>query len=358
MKNADNKERRALKRLIESVVKEEITLKEGDDVIYKAFIQPFTDVVDTAVHGAKTMATKTGSDLLKVVKMSTMAHLPWVGPRELDNIEDQFDGRLKSYLDGVDQDYKDVLDRNIENVGTTDALAFSFFLRPDLFFAKQVATGTPVVALDMLDTLTLGNSKVRSLKNKFANIHRRKNPVGSGGGPLSGGGGSGGGGDYMRGDDGGGGGFEEAVKPPQPGMQQLQPQTQNPNVQLKQELDALLKDPEIIQAMKNNPVIKDVAKLKAQSAIDRASSLMGAKTFEDIKKHAGKDAGALEQKVTKDFPPEASPEEREQLLNATVPDFKKMYGKIYKTYLTDLLNLDSMFPDDIRKAVAKLDQLG
>ena len=343
MKNANNKERTALKRLIESIVAEEVILKEGDDVIYKAFIQPFADVVDTAVHGAKSLATKTGSDLLKLSKMTVMSHLPWVGPKELDNIEDQFDQRLNSYLGGLDQEYKSVLDRNIQNLGTTDALAFSFFLRPDLFFAKQIATGTPVVALDMLDTLTLGNKKVRDLKSKFANIHKRKNPVGSSGGPMSGGGG----GDYMGGDD-GGDAFEEAVNPKQ----------KSPNVQLKQELDMLLKDPEIIQAMKNNPVVKDVAKMKAQSAIDRASGLMSAKTFDDIKKHVGKDAGVFEAKVTKDFPPEATPEEKEQLLNAMVPEFKKMYGKIYKAYLTDLLNLDNMFPDDIRKAVAKLDKLG
>jgi hypothetical protein len=395
MKNAESKERKALKRLIESVVAEEVApavklINEGDDVIYKAFIQPFKDVVDTAVHGAKTIATKTGSDLLKVTKMTLMSHLPWVGPKELDNIEAQFDQRLGSYLDGLDQEYKDVLDRNIENLGTTDALAFSFFLRPDLFFAKQIATGTPVVALDMLDTLTLGHPKVRNLKNKFADVHRRKNPVGSSGGPMSGGGGGGMGGDAGYGGMGDGGdSFEEAIKPrqpnsvplpqkPQPAPQQPAPQQQqqqqpaaqqqqqqqaptgqqDPNEALKQELEALLKDPEIIQTMKDNPVVKDVAKLKAQSAIDRASSLMSAKTFEDIKKHAGTDAAALEQKVTADFPPETTPEEKQQLLDATVPEFKKMYGKIYKSYLTDLLNLDDMFPGDIKKAIAKIDQLG
>ena len=346
MSNADNREKRELKRLIESIVTETL-IKEGDDVIYKAFIQPFTDVVDTAVHGAKTMATKTGSDLLKVAKLSTMSLLPWVGPRELDNIESQFDQRLNSYLDGLDQEYKDVLDRNIQNLGTTDAMAFSFFLRPDLFFAKQIATGTPVVALDMLDTLTLGNAKVRNLKNKLASIHKRKDPVGSGGGPMSGGGGYG---DYMGGDM-GGDAFEEAVQP----QQQQRP---NPKLQMKKELEALLKDPEIIQAMKDNPIVKDMAKMKAQAAIDRASELMGAKTFDDIKKHVGKDAASLETQATKDFPPNVSPEEKMQLLDAMVPEFKKMYGQIYKSYLTNLLNLDAMFPDDIRKAVAKLDQLG
>ncbi len=344
----NNEKKNELKKLIESVVEEALLeqqttlLKEGDDVIYKAFIQPFADVIDTAVHSTKTLATKSGSELLKLAKMSTMSLLPFVGPEELDEIENEFDSKLNNYLQGLDDEYKDVLQRNIDALGTTDAKGFSFFLRPDLFFAKEIATGTPVVALDFLDTITLGNPKVKKLKNKFANIHKRKNPPGAGGGPLSTGGGGGAGSyvDYDMGD----GGLEEAAT--------------NPKLQMKKEIQALLKDPEIIQAMKNNPVIKDVAKLKAQSVIDRASKVLKSNSFEDIKKHMGPEGEKLEQEATKNFPPEATPEEKDKLLQSMVPEFKNMLKQIYKNYLTNLLNLDSLYPEDIKNAIKKIDQLG
>ena len=326
----------------DSLLENHTLIQEGDDVIYKAFIEPFKDIVDTAVHSTKTIAAQTGSDLLKTIKMGVMTLLPFVGPKELDNIEKQADAQLQKYLNGLDDQYKDVLQRNIESMQTRDAKYFSFFLRPDLFFAKQIATGAPLAALELLDTLSLGNEKVRALKNKVENIHKTVNPPGASGGPFSGGGGMSGGGyvDYDIGD----GGLEETLQGKQ-------------KIAVKKEIEALLDDPEIVNAMKNNPIIQGIAKTQAQAVIDRAGALSKANTFEDVKKFMGTDASKMEAELTKNFPKEATPEEVKQLLDGVVPEIKNMYKSIYKNYLTNFLKLDNLYPKDIQKAIQKIDQL-
>lgn len=346
MSNANNKQR--LKRLVESIVSEEIEkpvlLTEGDDVIYKAFIEPFKDVADTAIHGLKKVASTGVSDLRKVTKMAFMSLLPFVGPAELDNIEAEADQRLDKYMSGLDQQYQDVLQRNVDALGTRDAKYFSFFLRPDLFFARQFATGAPLVALDFLETLTSGNDKVTALKNKVADIHATKDPVGAPSGPMSGGGSAG----YMDGDD--GGFMEEAANP-----QQAQ---QDQKLAIKKEIQALMTDPSVIQSMKDSPIIKGVANSKVQAVLKRAHDLNKAQTFEQVKKFIGSKAMEIEKKILENLPEDVTPEQQQELLDAQVPEVKKMFKGIYKSYLTDFLKMDSFYKKDVQTALGQLEQLG
>lgn len=347
MSNVNNKQR--LKKLVESIVSEEIEkpvlLTEGDDVIYKAFIEPFKDVADTAIHGLKKVASTGVSDLWKVVKMTFMSMLPFVGPAELDNIEAEADQRLDKYMSGLDSEYQDVLQRNVDALGTRDAKYFSFFLRPDLFFARQFATGAPLVALDFLETLTSGNDKVTALKNKVADIHATKNPAGAGGGPMSGGTSGG----YIDGDD---GGYmqEEAANP-----QQAQ---QDQKLAIKKEIQALMTDPSVIQSMKDSPIIKGVANSKVQAVLKRAHDLNKAQTFDQVKKFIGSKGPEIEKKVLENLPPETTPEQQQELLDAQVPEVKKMFKGIYKSYLTDFLKMDSFYKKDVQTALGQLEQLG
>ena len=124
MKNEEEK-RKNLKILIESVVAETLakdskqTVLKEQDLMYKIFVEPFKDIIDTATHGLKKITAVTGRNLLKTAAQSVALLIPWISNEEIKTLEAEANADIKSYVDSVDEEYRDVLDRNIDALMTS-----------------------------------------------------------------------------------------------------------------------------------------------------------------------------------------------------------------------------------------------
>ena len=122
----------------------------GDDM-YKTFIKPFVDVVQTTTGKAKEMSVKTQT-MIRVV-FETLATT--IVPILRDDYKQAFDNEKKA-LDKIRSEYAEVYQSNWDAIFNADVAAAAFFYSPATFFTVAFVRKAPGVALDMVSVLTGG----------------------------------------------------------------------------------------------------------------------------------------------------------------------------------------------------------
>ena len=125
------------KKLLEILIKEtvnEVFLKETVDykqaMLYKAFIHPFTDIVQTAQHGVKRITTKALGELGSITKQVAMFLIPFASPKYAGQVREQDKRRMAEKLGSVDAEFKDVLTRNWTTLNQLDVWGTLFLVAP------------------------------------------------------------------------------------------------------------------------------------------------------------------------------------------------------------------------------------
>ena len=215
--------------LLKTLIKEAIILKENDgfdnlsghiqsNPLYATFIQPFTDIVQTGAYAVKRIGNVAQNEFLSVLKQTAAAVVPFVAADTMDELKQESREQLSKSLEGLDKQYADVINRNIDAViNQTDVWGLAFLFNPGMLLGSKLLLKTPELAASFIGSMLAGTSignyllgwasELEALNNDPASVFfsQRKN----GGGSASSGGGSTsvdwGAGSHGGGTDGGGG---------------------------------------------------------------------------------------------------------------------------------------------------------
>jgi hypothetical protein len=116
----------------------------ADDPLYKAFIQPFSDIVKTGIWGLKTLSTK--------LKYLIMTHLEAIWGLLNPFYISQYENRRKKEiqeLGKLDNEYANVLKRNIHFLYNHDLWGISFVLNPSLMLGLKVVQNSPALVKEL-----------------------------------------------------------------------------------------------------------------------------------------------------------------------------------------------------------------
>lgn len=345
-----------------------------NDNLYKAFIEPFTDVLKTAQHSVEKVAATAGGELGILVKQLAFLLMPFVKPDagSLSKMAAQDRQKMAGRLSQIDDKFKDVLDRNWQAFNNPDVWGTLFLLHPQLAIGQKIAAKAPEVALELLSTLTGGSEAVESILKSYRNMR-------TGGGRVtttqysadytqSGGGYSdydGGWGDY--------GAFQEQVQQPaapqpaqQPPAQQPQapaPGAQaapppNPDAWARQQIAALLKDPNVKKQISTSKIGRAMQG-EAVNYILQAAKKDLAFDFAQLKTKAGgnfqKILSDLEKKVGKEAVEKI--ETDQNLQKKVVADIKSILKPVYVKQLQSLLKMNPAASGLVNKAIQQIQAL-
>ncbi len=127
----DAKMQPLLKKLIkELALEEQAQLLKEENIFVKAFVEPFTDIAQTAFAGLQKNAAALISNSTKLAKQAAIAALPFIATSEITRIGEEENQRLQQRLGEIDSEYADVLSRNIETLRTRDMAGIGFLLNP------------------------------------------------------------------------------------------------------------------------------------------------------------------------------------------------------------------------------------
>ena len=339
------KERKLLEELIKENVKLELALikeAEFNDPLLKIFVQPFTDIIDTARAGIEKVSGAAWTHIGSLAKQAVALAIPFLSTGTLDQIQKDAEQRIEQQLSTVNQKYGPALKRNYDAMRNRDLWGVAFLLNPQLFLGIKTAMVAPEVALSALEALTGGYAPIVAMREKLQSLNQRTEP--SGGWDTGGAGASGydlgywdlGFGDY--------GGFGESRKFPslkkvyyeqhqQAPAQQQQPRQpltkQQINQHLGQQIIAASKDPRVQQIINNNPVTNEMKKIGTESIMKTAYEIAGLKTYEDYKRYFGEDFNKFEQELFKMIPAKATPEQEQEFKKQFVPQIRQAVLNMY-----------------------------
>ncbi len=376
--------KKQLKILIEAAVDDAFLLEQEGGVFYKAFVEPFTDVIKTARHGLESSIQSVVRNSRKVAMQFAAAAIPFIAPAEITRIGKDESEMLKQKLGQLDADYGEVLDRNIQALQGKDPAAMAFLLNPALALGvhagawaagKGVGTASNVIAgnLEFLGILTrhvpVVGALATDLSKKFDTLSTKASDFGSavvskpisgdGGGGGYGGGGGGYGGDY--GDDGGFGDGGEAVS--RKGKPMLREQgkdftTAELNTKIGTVLQKFLARPDVIKAMQTSPLTKALGDTAVESVLKRARQVAAISTIEQFKSFAGPEFSKYEAQIEAQMPQDMDPEALKAFEAEQVTELKRVYKGIYQKYLKDMVGKTPALADSVNKALKVLNNLG
>lgn len=351
----DNSKRK-LKKLIEELVSQETqeSLIKEESVFVKAFVEPFTDIAQTAFAGIKKNAATLLGNASKLAKQAAIAALPFVAISEMDRIGKEEEQKLRERLGEIDSEYADVLERNWETLRTRDMAGIGFLLNPQAGLASELVKRAPATGLGILEVLTGGNPKVTELRKKSQKLYQKVLPPGAGTST-----GFGGGGGWDFGGDFGDGGFGESVSYK---LQEQQPAVNFTKDELDQKIadvvQGLLKKPDVQRAIEENPILQSLQATAIDVIMDRAKKVAKFNKYEDFKNYMGStEFGKFENKLKETLPPEATPEQLAEVETAMVPELKQTYKKVFAQQLQDLVKNAPNMAKEVKAANTEISKL-
>jgi hypothetical protein len=259
--------------------------------------------------------------------------------------------------------YKDVLGRNWEALKDPDVFGFLFLANPQAMLGFSAIKRSPLAVLHLLETITGGMDSITSLRQRLASSAAytpRTTPPAT---PPSGGGGG------MGYDDGGMGGFGESRKrgnnlleqnPVPPQQQQQQPPQQPQAAQqaggVEQEIMALIKQPEVQQAIASSPIFQDMQKASVDIMMAPVLRFLKAQNLEQMKGFI--DPAAIEKaKAELNKNPEfqkANPQTKQQVAGEFIKKVKLAYVDQYVKWLSGMTKDNPGAKPEVNAAAAKL----
>lgn len=361
------------KKLLEEIIREtlqEVSLKEQtdfrSDVLFKAFVEPFTDIVQTAAHGVEKITAHATGELKLLAKQMAYLFLPFLNPDagSLKNMSAQERQKIAQKLSGIDDKFKDVLDRNWQAWNNPDVWGTLFLLHPQLAISQKMISKAPELALGILEVLTGGSEAVSSILQGYRNLK-------TGGGRVATRSHQGGydGGSPGYGDDYGDyGGFYEQMQPqPAPARQPSGQGSvnvprpapkQNPEAWLKSELTKLVSQPAIQKQIGASPITKAMQQEAVNKIVSSATKELSF-AFSDLKTKLGSNyqkaieslQGEQKEQITSEL------ETNQELQKKIVEDIKALLKPAYIKQLQGLLSLNPGLKRTVDQAIQKINAL-
>lgn len=363
-----------LQIVIEGIVNEVFLEEQG--VLYKAFVEPFTDVIKTAQHGLESSIQSITRNSRKIAMQAAAAAIPFIAPAEVTRIGEDESRRLKERLNQIDSKYADVLDRNIKALQGSDPTGIAFLLNPSVTLGVHAGAWAAGKGLSQASSMIAGNleflailtshvpavsnivqrlsQQFDTLSNKAAQatqavVTKKTAPAGFTGG---GGGGYGDYGDY-------GGDFGEAKINHKPVIKEEVGFTPKElNQKMGSVLQQLLNKPSVQKAISSSPVTKALKETAIATVLDRANKVNKFTNIEQFKQFAGPEFSQYEQKIKTQIPKDADPKSIANFEQQQVVELKKVYKEIYKKYLKDLASSTPGMGEQFNKAIQVLDKMG
>jgi len=132
----------------------------GSKRLYRAFVQPFVDVGETALAGIEKMSNKTQQFAATLLTGLAASLIPFAkgNYKEIDAAADQ---RAKE----ISEKYKELFDRTQRELYSDDAIMANFLWNPVRHISGLVAVKSPNMALKLIDIVSGGNAYVKSFTN-------------------------------------------------------------------------------------------------------------------------------------------------------------------------------------------------
>ena len=263
---------------------------------FSIFLQPFTDILKTAVYGAK----KLGKNLTGVLK----GLLAYVGSTLYPFFNYDYQELHKSIrqeIKELDGKYKELLQNNYKAVfGNNDALALAFIFNPSLFLSNYA------FSLGMKTTAEIAQSLLRHNRSAFELFGKTMSSI-SGHGNYY----------YSYGE--------------------MYEQTQQ--VQNEPPLTKILNNPTIQKAINSNPVILETQKRIVDLFVDKMKKAMKIQNFNQLKSLFPNYASNIEKYINskeelRNFFNDK--QKKESFEKGIVDNFKKQYINFYITKLNEL----------------------
>lgn len=136
-----------------------------DDVLYKAFVKPFVDIVGVAAGSTKEIARKA----ITLIKVSVDAFLTSLFPILGDSFDEIFE-EDKNAIEQIKSEYSAYYEATWEALMHDDVVIAAFMYRPDLFLAYGFAKKAPKIAADLLSIFTGGatDKYIDAIKSRFS----------------------------------------------------------------------------------------------------------------------------------------------------------------------------------------------
>lgn len=321
--------------MIESLVDE--LINEG------VFTDPVTDIFKTASYGLKKIGAVTGANLSNIFGQLYTTMIPWVSFKESQRIEKETNAAKKKMISQLDSQYKDVLDRNYSALSNRDISALAMLLKPGAYLTSKVGLAGASGALAVLSLLSApfpgAVEKINGVRERIDKLNQTSlgwQGKGSGGG-SSGFGGSG------YGDFGDFGSLDA-------GLYESKILQERSNIDLL--IRDLLHDPEVVNAIKNSNLVKELDRVDLNAIKTRISELENVKTIEQFEKLISPEEFVeFKNKILNMIPKKLKDKNIDP--NNMLPQIKDLYKASYIEILNKKLP-NSSIPDEVKDLIQKL----
>ncbi|NBQ47293.1 MAG: hypothetical protein EBU33_02415 [Sphingobacteriia bacterium] len=353
MKRINEEER--VRRLVKSYVSE--ILKENDGTgsfgidtggmpqwggtskdMYKVFIQPFADVVATAAGKTKELARKA----VTVVQVAFETIMTTLFPFLQDSYDEIFDNQ-KNDIEKIRGEYKDVYDRTDAALASNDASVLAFLCAPGPAVAKLAVDKGPKAASGVLSVVTGGISD--KYLDKFTSGGSKKHGKSRGPSDV----------------------FDSYVRSYVSLLNEEDTEKENGGEKKDSKLADVIGSKKFIDAViKKSPSAGEVAKSAQEvyrktleKAFSQASSVLNAKSIDELEKIVGKKLKGSEK--LKDIKPEERKTAEEELMKGMKKSMKEFYAKSLQEKVKEVLAAgipeDNPFIVDYRETIQKIRSL-
>lgn len=313
--------------------------------LYKIFVQPFTDVVQTAAGKTKELSQRAQT----VVKVAFESVMTTLVPILSDSYSEIFQ-KEKAELDKIRNEYADIYKSNWDAFKDNDVLAAAFMYAPTALLTIQFARKSPGVAAKLISTLSGGSLDgfLKKVADKFPGWNSPAGPTGlerkfagwnspsadSSGGPMY------------------GPGFTES---------RLREAGEK-----KPDIGKILANKKVIAALQNSPIVKKmeqqgqaIVRHTLEQVFKQAQAVMSAKTLQDIQHKTGAKLKGLDKLA------QLPQQERQKLEQTMLVTAKKSMKEFYVRNLTAQvkqaieggISQNSTYVNDYQNVIRKIQAL-
>lgn len=343
-----NMKKSELQEFVKLIV--ESTIDEDSLRLRDVFLTPARDVVQTAGYAAERISAAAQKLVKGIGYIIPTIIIPGLSFDYKTFAKDE-----QVRLDQIKKKYGDVLERNWEAIKDPDVFGFLFLAYPESMLGFALMKRSPLAFLQILEVVTGGMDSVRQARERLEQTaayspRKRQNFD-----PAAGQWGFGGGNSYYGGDFGatGWGGWGESAKPSTSViLEEADPQT-------LQQLQALMNDPAVKQAIAASPMFKEMQGASIQIMTAPAARFMKAQNLDQMKGMV--DPAVIEKaKQTIQANPDyqkADAQTKQSVINDFVVQVKTAYKQEYTKWLQGLAQQNPQAAPEIRAAISQINAM-
>jgi hypothetical protein len=274
--------------------------------MYKAFIEPLTDIVGSAMNVIQTLTVGAQEIFKTIIGNIPGLLVPWLRTEDYESMS----RRQAASLQLVKNQYSEILLRNQQYLKDHDLWGFSFLMDPASMLGAQLTSKVPGMALGIIKLLGFG-SMIGHNRFNF-------NPK-----PIH---------------------VEEGIIKEAP--------------QDNQQIDKILSDPKVQEALKNNPEILAVREALLKGIVEHISQFMAVKSFEELMTLGKGKFSRIQQFLNGSFKSgKIKQQDIEGMKQGVLAKFKEEYRDHYVKLLTDMAQKSPNAKNSIDKAIHQIQSL-